>query len=70
MIFENLEIALTLFGQSENFQKFITNRPLKHVSTSTNATEIGCVKYQNFTKLSGVQIRCNFCILCIVGTYL
>ena len=70
MIFENLEIALTLFGQSENFQKFITNRPLKHVITSTNTTEVGCVKYQNFTKLSGVQIRCNFCILWIVGTYL
>ena len=70
MIFENLEIALTLFGQSENFQKFITNRPLKHVITSTNIREVGCVKYQNFTKLSGAQIRCKFCILCIVGTYL
>ena len=70
MTLENFEIALTSFEQSQNFQKFITNHPLKHVITSTNIREVGCVKYQNFTKLSGVQIRCKFCILCIVATYL
>ena len=40
VIFENFEIALSLLGQFQNFQKstreFIPDRPPKHVITSTN----------------------------------